>query len=129
MNKNFFFRISGNGLFHVVFCQTFSRFLFLTLFCSLVAHIIFNQRSFCRIYPQKRWSFHFFRTMWLSHQYLPRIIFRTLLYRLQNILDQYDRTAFSLSQSIVAYQQQYNICTITEKSSSETSIKWRERPP
>ena len=59
MNKNFFFRISGNGLFHVVFCQTFSRFLFLTLFCFLVAHIIFNQRSFCRIYPQKGGVFIF----------------------------------------------------------------------
>ena len=97
------------------FCQKFLRFFFLTLFCFLVAHIIFNQRSFCRMYPQKKVEFSFFPTMWLSHQYLPRIIFRTILYRLQNILDQYDRTAFSLSQSIVAYQQQYNFCATTEK--------------
>ena len=45
--------------FMLFFCQTFSRFLFLTLFCSLLAHIIFNQRSFCRIYPQKGGVFIF----------------------------------------------------------------------
>ena len=45
--------------FMLFFLSDFSKFLFLTLFCSLVAHIIFNQRSFCRIYPQKGGVFIF----------------------------------------------------------------------
>ena len=127
MKKRKYFWISRSDLFHVVFCQTFSRFLFLTLFCSLVAQIIFNHRSFCRIYPRKGGVFIFsnyvvvapiFAADYLQNSTLPSAKYPWSIWK--NCL-------FSIAKHC-------GISTTVEhlnyrwKKSSETSTKWRERP-